>query len=90
MEEVHTLPPGWSREDGCRLPQVEKKWLDPEAGGQDIAPEQNDCADASNEMARRFADWLNHALGPSLPLGEDEHSFWARAVGDRIKEMSWI
>ena len=76
-----TLPLGWSRGADCRLAEAERLWLDPRR------VEANDETDANfrtawqhmnwpAEIGHRFANWLNHELGQTLPLGDIEAREW--------------
>lgn len=69
--------PGWTRDEDCRLPDVEQLWLDPERS--ELPPrsdpdhphrQEQDLAftaaytrgDWADEVATRFARWLNQQL----------------------------
>lgn len=75
------LPAGWTRNPDCRLADDEKLWLDPRRA------ESDDAADAEFSshwqwmdwpinIGRRFGNWLNHALGQTLPLGDSASRHW--------------
>ncbi|MGB8377933.1 MAG: type I-F CRISPR-associated protein Csy1, partial [Rhodanobacteraceae bacterium] len=78
--ELHGgLQPGYSRDPNCRLVEVERLWLDP--GRAELEGEEEFLADWAklewpDEIGRRFGNWLNHALGPDLPLGDIEQRQW--------------
>ncbi|NDY93313.1 type I-F CRISPR-associated protein Csy1 [Ideonella livida] len=76
--EQHTLPPGWSQDPACHLPQAQKAWLDPEA-----APEPGD--DALDEMAAAFARWLNQQLRESLAMADPEYQHWRKQARELFK-----
>ena len=76
-----TLPAGWTREPNCRLAEAEQLWLDPgRAETDDEADAEFHTAwqrmDWPAEIGRRFANWLNHELGQTLPLGDIEARHW--------------
>ncbi|MFV3332158.1 type I-F CRISPR-associated protein Csy1 [Pseudomonas sp. NY15437] len=83
------FPPGWTRDDDCRLPDAEKLWLDP--GRAELEPrpthEQEDrrftldfhLKDWLDQIATSFAHWVNAYLkGRDLPVGDVEAAHWAR------------
>ena len=60
---IQQLPPGWSADPDCRLPPVERYWLDPERVKTDEEfRAQRDATDWPAEVAQRFASWLSHKL----------------------------
>lgn len=76
-----TLPAGWTRDADCRLTDSERLWLDPgraEAADETDAEFQSvwQLMDWPAEIGRRFANWLNHELGQTLPLGDIEARQW--------------
>lgn len=86
--ELHSLAPGWSSDPRCRLTQEEICWLDPERAALD--PELADIwrqGGWKGEVCRRFANWLNHALGKRLPLGDIEHAFWEDAFAEELRNL---
>lgn len=86
VEELHTLEPGWSTDKRCQLADVEKLWLDKGRCAIDkkFAVEWFDT-DWRSAVRHRFANWLNHALGGTLPLGDIEHAFWM----DMMESEAW-
>ncbi|SEO87866.1 type I-F CRISPR-associated protein Csy1 [Aquisalimonas asiatica] len=79
--ELLSLPPGWSAEENCRLPDEEQLWLDPgRAEIDDAFRQRRQDTDWPLEIRRRFALWLNQALGRKLPLGDVEHEHWSQAL----------
>jgi CRISPR-associated protein Csy1 len=87
--KLRGLAPGWSRDARCRLHPAEKRWLDPGA------PPEEPSGDPFGEtedgglppvIVTRFADWLNHALGKKLPMGDVEHAFWAESLENAWEE----
>ena len=58
--ELRELPEGWSDHAECRLPDCEKVWLDSGAFAADPVACPPQWAD---ELATRYAHWLNAALG---------------------------
>ena len=84
--ELQTLAPGWSADKRCRLPEAEQLWLD-----------KGRCAfdpnfatvwygtDWREAVHHRFANWLNHALGGKLALGDKEHVFWMEMMDSEAR-----
>ena len=91
------LQSGWSRDESCKLPLCEQLWLDSERIELPVresyvevdqafidAYNQGDWPD---EVAHRFGNWLNELLRKhDLPVGDAEHSHWARQA---IIEVQW-
>lgn len=79
--ELLSLPPGWSANENCRLPEEEQLWLDPgRAELDDAFRQKRQDTDWPLEIRRRFALWLNKALGRRLPLGDVEHEHWSQEL----------
>jgi len=78
--EQQTLEPGWSTDTRCELPATHSAWLDPE-GVDDTPP------DLIDELARDFANWLNHALRNPLPMGDAEYLHWRKQARELFKAM---
>ncbi|WP_280570960.1 type I-F CRISPR-associated protein Csy1 [Chromohalobacter sp. 296-RDG] len=79
--QMHGLPPGWSADENCRLAIEEAFWLDPGRARDDR--EFRDARNSTNwpdEIRRRFANWLNAALGGKLPLGDVEFRHWHKEL----------
>ncbi|GAA5177150.1 type I-F CRISPR-associated protein Csy1 [Modicisalibacter zincidurans] len=75
--EMHELSPGWSADENCRLSMEEAFWLDPGRTQDDSDfREVRNNTDWPGEIRRRFANWLNKALGGKLPLGDVEFRHW--------------
>lgn len=90
-----SLPLGWTRDDACRLPLCEQLWLDPERVELPSRDETQDpeghaadeafkaawkLQDWPDEIAERFAEWLNGWLRDrhGLPMGDTELRHFAR------------
>ncbi|MDG4554596.1 MAG: type I-F CRISPR-associated protein Csy1 [Candidatus Competibacter sp.] len=76
-----TLSAGWTRNLNCRLADDEKLWLDPRRAESEDAADAEFCShwqwmDWPMGIGRRFGNWLNHALGQTLPLGDIEGRQW--------------
>ena len=76
-----TLPVGWSRDAECSLAEAERLWLDPRRAETGDATDTDFRAawqhmDWPAEIGHRFANWLNHELGQTLPLGDIEAREW--------------
>jgi CRISPR-associated protein Csy1 len=91
--------PGWTRNTNCRLPLCEKLWLDPARTELPLreAHEQEDAdfntaytwGDWPDEVASRFASWLNVYLREKkiTAVGDAEHKHWAKQAF--IEEINW-
>ncbi|MBZ0330802.1 type I-F CRISPR-associated protein Csy1 [Halomonas sp. ANAO-440] len=89
--QLHGLPPGWSDDDKCRLPAEETYWLDPGRAEADEAfREARESTDWESDIRQRFANWLNHALGRKLPLGDTEHRHWSRELERDETYQRWL
>lgn len=95
--------PGWTRDPGCRLPLCEQLWLDPARidlpDRQDLQhPEWEqedadfkaayDVGDWPDEVAGRFANWINDQLREAgvSGLGDDQYWRWAKQA---IVDAAW-
>lgn len=96
---IHTgAEPGWTRDPDCRLPLCEQLWLDPERTG--LPPREGheqedeefktayDRGDWPEEVAGRFANWVNAQLHKAglTTVGDVEHKHWARQA---IVDAAW-
>ncbi|SHL45187.1 type I-F CRISPR-associated protein Csy1 [Halomonas caseinilytica] len=80
--QMHSLEPGWSADENCRLAEEEAFWLDPgRAQEDDEFRKARHEADWPDEIRHRFANWLNEALGGKLPLGDVEFRHWKKEIG---------
>ncbi len=88
-KEMHEgLPPGWSADTRCRLPEYQQLWLDPWRADTDA-----DFAarwhgeDWPLEVAKRFGRWLNQQFDASpLEMGDAEFHHWARELAG---DLGW-
>lgn len=84
-EIINNLTPGWSADAACKLPIEEQCWLDPWRAADD--PDFNEVwrrRDWPQQVAERFARWLNNKLGDRLLAGDAEFKYWARELaGER-------
>lgn len=94
------MEPGWTRDERCALPLCEQLWLDPErtqlepriTPGEKQKDEEFQSAwewgDWPDEVAGRFANWLNEQLrGKGVPaLGDAEFKHWGKQA---IIEADW-
>lgn len=79
--QMHELSPGWSVDENCRLSMEEAFWLDPGRAQDDSDyREARNNTDWPGEIRRRFANWLNKALGGKLPLGDVEFRHWHQEI----------
>jgi CRISPR-associated protein Csy1 len=91
--------PGWTRNPACQLPQCEKLWLDPERIELPVREthQEEDVAfnasftwgDWPDQVASRFANWLNNYLGDKglVAVGDAEYRHWAKQAV--IGEVNW-
>lgn len=92
------LTPGWTRDPDCRLEKCERLWLDPERTTLPVSTDHAeadiefvadyDRGDWPDEIAGRFANWLNQRLRDAgVPaLGDVQQQHWARQA---IVEAAW-
>ncbi|MFC6841030.1 type I-F CRISPR-associated protein Csy1 [Xanthomonas theicola] len=95
--------PGWTRDPDCRLPLCERLWLDSVRidlpNRQDLQhPEWErddgdfkaayDVGDWPDEVAGRFANWINDQLREAgvSGLGDDQYRHWAKQA---IVDAAW-
>lgn len=93
--------PGWTRDDACQLPLSEQLWLDPERVELPVREESAEAEEADidfnktfargdwpDEVAERFARWLNEQLRKHglTKVGDAEHKNWAKQA---IIEADW-
>lgn len=88
-ENIHGIEPGWSADPRCRLSDCEIMLLDPRRYAQDAGfaarfDEEYARKDWTQELSRRFANWLNHALGQELSMGDVENAFWTDIFHDDV------
>jgi CRISPR-associated protein Csy1 len=85
--QVQVLPAGWSAEPGCQLDPAECCWLDP------LRAESDEgfaalCRRGTwmEEVAHRFANWLNGLLySEKLPMADAEHHEWRGVFFDVLR-----
>ncbi|MDL5364190.1 type I-F CRISPR-associated protein Csy1 [Xanthomonas sp. NCPPB 2654] len=95
--------PGWTRDPNCQLPLCERLWLDParidlpdredpqrpewQQDDRDFR-EAYDFGDWPDEIAGRFANWLNDQLREAgiAGLGDDQFQHWAAQA---IVDAAW-
>ncbi len=90
--------PGWTRDEDCQLPLCEQLWLDPERidlplreGHEDTDQAFIDAyhfADWADEVAGRFANWLNGRLRDAglVAVGDAEFKHWGKQA---IVDAQW-
>lgn len=102
--ETHArFEPGWTRDPDCDLPLCEKLWLDPERVDLPARedPHHPECAqddadfndaydrgDWPDEVAGRFANWVNAQLREVglTAVGDAEYGHWAKQA---IVDAAW-
>ncbi len=83
------LPAGWSADELCDLPQVQRFWLDPARALEDDTFAEAWLNTAWDEVIEQeFARWLNRQLGGHQvgQLGDVEFRRWAREMR---KDSHW-
>jgi CRISPR-associated protein Csy1 len=94
------MTPGWTRDNDCRLPLCEQLWLDQERielpPREDAQGHQQDAdfiaayewGDWPDEVAGRFANWLNKRLRDAglTTVGDAEYKHWAKQA---IIDAAW-
>ncbi|MFM8445282.1 MAG: type I-F CRISPR-associated protein Csy1 [Methylococcus sp.] len=87
--ELHELAPGWSAHPECRLNQAEQCWLDPARTLTDeVFAAEYRQRDWQREVARNFANWLNHALAThTVPLGGPEALEWQASLEHELDHL---
>lgn len=88
--DMHSLAPGWTADEKCRLAPAEQYWLDP--GRAEMDSEFEEARRLSNwheEVSGRAADWLNRELNrtTALNMGDVEHSHWRRRFDGVMTEF---
>lgn len=98
LEQQQRYSPGWTRDPACQLPECECLWLDPGRVELPVRPghEDRDAAfrsafehgDWADEVAGRFANWLNAQLREAdlTTVGDSEARHWARQA---IIDVAW-
>jgi CRISPR-associated protein Csy1 len=93
----HSFEPGWTRSAECHLPLCERIWLDMERAELPAHPdyekedqefrEAKEWKDWPDEVASRFANWLNaQLLKAGLPVSDAEYKHWAKQA---IIDADW-
>lgn len=98
LEQQQRYTPGWTRESTCQLPECERLWLDPRRVELPVRPDHEDVdkafrlayvwGDWPDEVAGRFANWLNGQLREAglTAVGDAEARHWARQA---IIDVAW-
>jgi CRISPR-associated protein Csy1 len=98
-KQIQSLPSGWSAQADCQLDIEEKRWLDPgarEASEEGPRTEEGSSGAANvtiqtdwrNEIANRFANWLNAAIRTDdTPMSDEEHLAWKTLLSDALNEV---
>lgn len=75
--ETRRLPSGWSEDSACRLPEYQKRWLDPQHYQSDLKDNEQTLVTWSEEVLGAFANWLNFKMRRAgLPVGNSEYQAW--------------
>lgn len=87
--QIQCLPSGWSQAESCRLSAFEQCWLDAEGVAE--ARTREDPEDTppyfgwQNEVAERFANWLNAAISTDKTLmGDPEFLTWKHRFLEKL------
>lgn len=85
--ELHTLDPGWTQDERCRLNDAECCWLDPGRDAQDSEfAARRQHGDWRDTVCRLFGHWLNAKLETrKTPMGQDEAQAWQRILGAELR-----
>lgn len=83
------LEPGWSASSDCLLVEAEALWLDPWRDDGDFA-QRRESGEWAQEVRHRFASWLNKQLERELPVGQEEHRFWAQHLKQRFDALQEV
>jgi len=82
--QLRDLPAGWSDTANAKLDEAEALWLDPERcnlEGQEEFHQAYLWADWVDEIPKRFAAWLTHAIqNKKRTMGDNETHEWQRAL----------
>lgn len=78
--EMQTLASAWSKDPCCELPPLQCAWLDPDANDANMD-------DVIEEIASKFAQWLNKKL-EQLPVGSPEFLYWCKLAHDQLMEYA--
>lgn len=83
----YQLEAGWSKSSECLLPLEEQLWLDPKRVQLDTDfSDAKDQKDWPQQVATRFANWLNAALeSKKLALGQVEFAQWKVYVAQELR-----
>ena len=83
------LEPGWSASSDCLLVEAEALWLDAWRDDGDFA-QRRESGEWAQEVRHRFASWLNKQLERELPVGQEEHRFWAQHLKQRFDALQEV
>lgn len=95
VAQIRALPAGWSTAGVCKLDVVERWWLDPGAvvgPGEPVSTASNAVLrsqeDWRDEIARRFANWLNTTVGPDrIPIGSGKQGEWNELLAKAVQRL---
>lgn len=89
--DIHSLAPGWTMDERCRLALDEQYWLDPGRSELDAEfAKASRQSDWSGSISARAANWLNGKLNDksALNFGDSEHRHWKGNFDDVLKSFS--
>ncbi|WP_421380795.1 type I-F CRISPR-associated protein Csy1 (plasmid) [Paraburkholderia sp. DD10] len=95
VAQIRALPAGWSTADECSLDAVERRWLDPGAvaePGDAVSADSNGAPrtppDWRDEIARRFANWLNAIVGTDrTSIGNRKQGEWNKLLEGAVQRL---
>lgn len=92
VQTQEQLKAGWSYTDSYDLPLYMQLWLDPDRAELKLKNDEGFreallFSDWPDQVAHRFANWLNQRLiAQGLPVGDSEHKHWAKQA---IVDTTW-
>lgn len=88
--DMHSLAPGWTADDKCKLVAEEQYWLDPGRASQDVEFDYARLSSPWHEVVSdRAAGWLNRELNykSALNVGDSEHDYWQKRIEAVLKNF---
>lgn len=83
--ELRQLEPGWSTDTTCRLPDEQKRWLDPKPYFEDSGSATISSTNSwPEQVTQSFARWFNNKLKKELSTGDPEHDFWVKQLERKL------
>lgn len=86
VSDIQQQPPGWSADPDCRLPEVQRLWLDPYRDDVEFVAKRR-TIDWPRSVAESFGAWFNERLRHRLPVGEAEYRAWRQELEERLHTL---